>query len=160
MQYCLYALPTRLRRGAVWPSTCMSKTDTTYTPLHNQLPVFSPHVLSAHGLLRDGTKPCEMKKRSLLFATKVGGQLYMCEGGRKEKGGRIRGSMSLRATSPPSQVGILSSQRKPRSLVLGIYGVSVTSIPGVWPEREQVLIWPGKISYYVILCYTLRYDSR
>ena len=24
----------------------------------------------------DGTKPCEMKKRNLLFATKVGGQLY------------------------------------------------------------------------------------
>jgi len=29
-----------------------------------------------------------MKKRRLLFATKVGGQLYMCEGGRKEKGGK------------------------------------------------------------------------
>ena len=29
-----------------------------------------------------------MKKRSLLFPTKVGGQLYMCEGGRKEKGGK------------------------------------------------------------------------
>jgi len=27
-------------------------------------------------------------KRRLLFATKVGGQLYMCEGGRKEKGGK------------------------------------------------------------------------
>jgi len=38
--------------------------------------------------LRDGIKPCEMKKRRLLFATKVAGGLYMCEGGRKEKGGK------------------------------------------------------------------------
>jgi len=38
--------------------------------------------------VRDGIKPCEMKKRRLLFATKVEGQLYMCEGGRKEKGGK------------------------------------------------------------------------
>jgi len=58
----------------------------------------------------------------------------------------------------------LSSPRKPRSLVLGIYGVSVTSIPGVWPRESRYFLY-GLAKFLidaasVILCYTLRYDSR
>jgi len=47
--------------------------------------------------LRDGTKPCEMKKRSLLFPTKVGGQLYICVKV-AERRKAVRGSMSLSRT--------------------------------------------------------------
>ena len=44
----------------------------------------------------DGTKPCEMKKRSLLFPTKVGGQLYICVKV-AERRKAVMGSMSLHA---------------------------------------------------------------
>jgi len=57
-----------------------------YCDLSTWLPVNSGTNLS--GDFRDGIKPCEMKKRRLLFATKVAGGSYMCEGGRKEKGGK------------------------------------------------------------------------
>ena len=50
--------------------------------------VLSIVIKEGEGGVRDGIKPCEMKKRRLLFATKVAGGSYMCEGGRKEKGGK------------------------------------------------------------------------
>jgi len=51
------------------------------------------------GCVRDGIKPCEMKKRRLLFATKVAGGSYICVKV-AEKRKAVRGSMSLRAEQP------------------------------------------------------------
>jgi len=39
--------------------------------------------------VRDGTKPCEKKEEKLAISHQSGGAaIYMCEGGRKEKGGK------------------------------------------------------------------------
>ena len=41
-----------------------------------------------NAVVRDGTKPCEKKEEKLVISHQSRRQLYMCEGGRKEKGGK------------------------------------------------------------------------
>jgi len=61
----------------------------------------SLHTLSNSEVVCDGTKPCEKKEEKLVISHQSGGAaIYMCEGGRKEKGGKGQYVPSRKLTFP------------------------------------------------------------